>query len=237
MKLYLPFPRSSITQPFNGNANPLYAGQGLKGHTAIDWNASCGTKLYNCIKGYCYSVMHKDDPDLSKYRAVFFLVEDDTGVYEVSYGHLQDIYAIPGNTYDVGAMIATTGNTGPVYSGGVAVTKYRPGCPGGHLHGPQVRPVKKVKSLSRSKQYLNDGFGPLYKDEFYYEITNYGNGWNGCVDPEQFLVETLAKDAVVTQPPNTSVSYEEALANLQKANLPKLVRLAAEAILRLKYWR
>lgn len=201
MELYLPFPRSSITQPFNANANPLYAGQGLKGHTSMDWDTACGTPLPNCAEGYCYSLMNKDNPDLSKYRAVFMLVESDKGVFEVSYGHLDDIYAVPGRYYRVGEILGTTGNTGDVYSWGVKVTKYRPGCPGGHLHGPQVRPVKKVAKRAKNKRYLTTSDGVFQKDGFFFEVLNYDNGYNGCVDPELYMVNTLATEAI--KPPAT----------------------------------
>lgn len=199
MELYLPFPRSTITQPFGANANTLYAGQGLKGHTAMDWGTACGTPLPNCAEGYCYSHINKDNSDLSRYRAVFFIVESDKGVFEVSYGHLDQIHAEPGRYYKVGEIIGTTGNTGDVYSWGVKVTQYRPGCPGGHLHGPQVRPVKKVTKKARGKRYLTTSNGVFKKDGFYYEILNYNNGYNGCVDPEPYIVNTLAAEA--TAPP------------------------------------
>lgn len=56
-------------------------------------------------------------------------------------------------------------------------------------------------------------------------------------DPEPYRDGTFALDMKQVLPPNTSVSYEDALAALQKANLPSVVRLMAEAILRLKYKR
>lgn len=241
LELFLPFPLSTISQYFNGNANPLYAGQGLKGHTAIDWGVPWGTPVPNCAaNAYCYSVMHKDNPDPTQYRAVFTLVEDDNGIYEISYGHASTIFAQVGVTYQVGDILMDVGNTGDVYSAGIAVTKgdrLNGSRAGAHLHGPQVRPVKRVSEVSSNKQYLYDGSGLFQKDGFYYEIVDYGNGYNGCVNPFPFLNGQLANSLPTVLPSNTSVSYETALANLQKAGLPYLIRIAAEAILRVKYGR
>jgi hypothetical protein len=196
--LYLPFPRNTITQGFDKNANSLYKEGGLKGHTAIDWETACGTPLPNCATGLCYSIKNKDNFDLSRYRAAYFIVENADGVFEVSYGHLQDIYAEPGKTYGVGEIIGTTGNTGDVYRNGIKVTKYRPGCPGGHLHGPQVRVLKKTKTKSATKTYLTTANGVYKKEGYYYEVLAEKNGYAGCVNPESFFVETLAKDYKTT---------------------------------------
>ncbi len=200
MKLYRPFPRSTVSQNFGANANALYASQGLKGHTSTDFVVPCGTPLPNCAEGLCYSVLNKDNPDLSKYRAAYFLVESDKDLFEVSYGHLGEIHCEPGKTYPVGAIIGTTSNTGDVYSYGEKVTKHRPGCPGGHLHGPQIRPVRRVTKRTKGKRYLETGTGVLKQAGAYYEVLDQDNGYAGCVDPEPFFVGELpkAKPAPVT---------------------------------------
>lgn len=204
LNLYLPFNRSTITQGFNGNANPLYSGQGLRGHTAIDW-AACGAPIKNCADGaLVYSTLNRDNDDLSKYRAVCTLVEDGDTVYEIIYGHCNEIYAQVGKTYRAGEVLATAGNTGTVYSGGVKVTndmRRQNRCAGAHLHGPQVRPCKKVKNRTKiASWYLKDGNG-VYKtkDGHFLEVLDYSNGWNGCVDPEQFF-----NGQVVSSPPPLS---------------------------------
>lgn len=225
LELWLPFPKATITQGFNGNANPLYAGQGLRGHTAEDFGVSCGTPLPNCVDGaYCYSVLNRDNPDLSKYRAVFTLVEVGEHVYEVSYGHLDQIYAVPGHTYAAGDVLGTTGNTGDVYMGATAVTnaiRAKIKCAGGHLHGPQVRLCKKVQATARLKQYLVDGNG-LYRhtDGSYIEVVNYDNGWNGCVDPENYFNGYLAINApLVLGNLRTQVSLYQKLVQAALAKL------------------
>jgi murein DD-endopeptidase MepM/ murein hydrolase activator NlpD len=222
------------TQGFGENANTLYRGEGLKGHPAIDYDAFCGSRLLSAARALCYSTINKDNPDLSKYRAALFLYEEGDKVYEIIYGHMDEIYAVPGKTYDVGDVIGTTGNTGDVYTNGVKVEKYRPGCPGGHLHF-QVRECRKVTKMSRTKRYLSDGHGIYRKDGFYIEIVDYNNGYNGCIDPSPFMSKMLASDFKL--PPYTAVSYEEAIANLRKAGLPRLVLTMAELVLKGKYNR
>jgi len=199
MELYLPFPLSTVSQKFGENGNSLYAGQGLKGHTTYDFAVPWGTPLRACVDGPVYSVMHKDDPDPSQYRAVFQLIENGGVFYEVSYGHMNDIYVAPGQTVKAGDIIGTVGNTGPVYHNGVAVTKearLAGSHEGAHLHGPQVRPCRRVKVSSPNSQLLSDGFGVLRDaDGYYFEVINYQNGYNGCVTPALFFNGVLAENA------------------------------------------
>lgn len=227
-------------QPFGANEVVLYNGQGLKGHTAEDWGFGYGQPIPNLAKdAYCYSVMNKDNADPMKYRAVFTLVEGDNGLSdwsEISYGHASDILAIPGKTYQQGDIIMKCGNTGDVYAFGQKITKEQKlagSKAGAHLHGPQIRPVRRVGKRNSKKKYLTDANGYFQKEGDYFEIVDYDNGYAGCISPEAFY----PKKATLKQPPNTSVSYEVALANLRKSGLPALVRLAAEGVLRVKYDR
>jgi len=203
LELYLPFPKNTISQEFDKNATSIYREHGVLGHTAIDWDIPHGTPYPFCAdESYCYSVINKDNPDPMRYRAVFTLVETQNGVYEVSYGHCDKIYAEVGKTYRAGEILGTVGNTGDVFAGGRYVTreeKLAGSTAGSHAHAPQVRPVKKVVSLTQGKQYLYDGFGLFKKDGYYYEIIDYDNGYNGCIDPEPFFNQYLAikRDEVV----------------------------------------
>lgn len=196
LQIYLPFPKSLITQRFDVNANVSYARDGLKGHTAYDWGAEYGTPVPNCApEAYCYSLLNKDNPDLMKYRAVFTLVETKNGIYEVSYGHFDHILAEVGKTYSVGEILGTVGNSGTVFSGDHEVTaqeKNEGSKAGAHLHGPQVRPVKKVTKTLKNKQYLSTGKGLLKRDGYFLEVINYKNGFNGCVSLAPFSTEKLA---------------------------------------------
>lgn len=206
LEVYLPYSKALITQRFGANANSLYAQNFLKGHTAYDWGAQYGTEIPNCVENaYCYSVMNKDSENLSKYRAVFMLVETESGVYEISYGHCSDIYAQVGSTYNVGDIIGRVGNTGACFVGQHEVTedeKKLGSHAGAHLHGPQIRPVVKVTTLKQHAQYLKDEKGFLKIKGFYFEIPDYENGYNGCISLAPFSTETLAvKQSTPPKPP------------------------------------
>lgn len=214
MNVYLPYLKGTITQRFNENANPLYAGDGLKGHTAYDWGVSWGTPVPNCAENaFCYSILNKNNPDPMKYRSVYTLVEDGDIVYELSYGHFSTITAVVGKTYQPGEVLGLVGNTGDVYSGSHYVTKAEKlagSKAGAHLHGPQVRPCKKVQKKVKGKHYLSDAKGTYKKDGYYYEVIDYGNGFNGCVSLAPFSTETLAskwkpKVEVVTVEPDKAM--------------------------------
>lgn len=198
LSLYLPFPLSTVSQKFGENANPLYAGQGLKGHTAYDFAVPWGTPIPACVDGKVYSVMNKGNPDPERYRAVFQLVQIGDIFYEVSYGHMNDIYVEPGQEVKAGDIIGTVGNTGPVYHNGLAVTKearLAGSHEGAHLHGPQVRPTRRVK-VTAGGQLLSDGFGVLRDaDGYYFELIGYDNGENGCIDPGPLFSDLTADKA------------------------------------------
>lgn len=205
LSLYLPLPKELKGQPFGANEVAFYNGQGLKGHPAEDWGFGWGQAIPCLAKdSYCYSVMNKDNVDPMRYRAVFTLVKDTDGNwYEISYGHASDILAVPGKTYQPGDVLMKCGNTGDVYAMGVYITKAMKlagSKAGAHLHGPQVRPVKRVKKRVSSKKYLTDANGYLQKDGYYFEIINYQNGYAGCVNPAQFYNGKLATATVPPAP-------------------------------------
>lgn len=232
LTLRTPAPYAQISQIFGANANPLYAGSGLKGHTAIDWEVPWDTPGINCADdAYCFSVMNRDNPDPSKYRAVFTLVETTTGIYEVSYGHCHNILAEVGKTYQSGDVIYTAGNTGSVYFAGQEVTtamKLTGIRAGTHFHAPQVRPVIRVKSTDNKHNYLSDGHGLFKKDGDYFQVVDYNNGYNGCIDPAPFFVHDL---------PGKELPFETALANLKVGGLRGDRLKAAESVLRTHYGR
>lgn len=225
-QVYLPYEKKYITQRFADNANYSYARDGLKGHTAYDWGVLWGTPIPNCTAdAYCYSLMNKDNADPARYRAVFMLADTEDGTFEVSYGHCSDIFAEIGKTYQVGDIIANIGNTGDVFTDHEVTREERldGSHAGAHLHGPQVRAVTKVKKITKGKHYLETESGKLKKDGFYFEVIEYENGYNGCINPYRpWSTETLAiKLAPVIIPvpndPKTRLSkLLDALASLLK---------------------
>lgn len=201
LSILLPVPLTAITQGFAENATIAYKRDGLIGHTAQDWAIPHGNPVPNCAENaYCYSVLHRGNPDLMKYRSVFTLVEGDNGVSdlaEVSYGHFDQITAEVGKTYQPGEILGTAGNTGTVFSGKKEVTAAQKNAgskAGTHLHGPQIRPVRRVNRTSKGKTYLYDGYGIYRKDGYYFEVINYENGTNGCINPAPFQSGRLASD-------------------------------------------
>ncbi len=190
MILVKPFP--IIGQGFGGNVVSLYSSQGLKGHTGIDFGADWGAPIKCATDAYCYSVMNRDNPNLMAYRAVYTLVDDGDVTYEVSYGHCSTIFAKPNTFVKRGDILANIGNTGDVFSGGYAVTveeKNAGSHSGQHLHF-QVRKMRKVAiddATDPTAHYAMDGSGILSLNGFYYQVPNYDDGYNGCVDPMPFF--------------------------------------------------
>jgi len=192
MKLTPPFPLNTISQGFGLNGTPMYKTQGLYGHTGIDFvpPQPWGRAIPAVADSYCYSLINKDNPDLSKYRAVYTIVDDGDFSYEISYGHCDEILATPKKHYKEKEILATVGNTGDVFVGGFAVTdRAHPSHPGAHLHFQVRKLVKIPKASSGFKSYLlRDANGVLERDGCYYQVHDYNNGYNGCVDPMPFFL-------------------------------------------------
>ncbi len=198
MKLLAPVLSSyTISQKFGGNANPLYAGQGLKGHPGLDIQKAYNAWIVASHDAYVYKIVNKNNPDLSKYRAVHTLFQDEGQGYELVYGHDNNMYANIGDTVVAGSLLASMGNTGDVYSQGLPVPISKrpyPPYPGTHLHW-QLRPTVRVKVAQAGRQYLDTETptgqrqDELYRDNdgYYYEVADFGNGYNGCIDPEPYL--------------------------------------------------
>lgn len=187
MKLIPPFDLKAISQGFGENANGLYANQGLKGHTGIDFGIAYGTPIPSAADSYCYSTANKNNPDLTQYRAVYTIVDEDDFSYEISYGHCSEINAIPTSKYDHGDILGKIGNTGNVFAGQHEVTqqeKLNGSHIGSHLHF-QVRKLKRTRN--KIDPVLYDLKGPYQRGGYYYNIPEYLNGFNGCIDPAQFF--------------------------------------------------
>lgn len=182
-----PLTNYSINQQFGANANDYYKGEKLKGHPGTDFGAPFGSTIFHAHGGYVYSTLNKDNKDLSKYRAVCVIAEENGELVEFIYGHLKEIFCSAGDTVVKGQPLGTLGNTGIVYSGTppTLVTeeeKENGSTRGAHLHY-QKRPVARVTVTDDKHQYI---IGPngLYQDKngFYYLVPDFTNGYNGCVD-------------------------------------------------------
>jgi murein DD-endopeptidase MepM/ murein hydrolase activator NlpD len=198
MKLLAPVLGSySVSQKFGGNANTYYAENGLKGHPGTDIFKGYDAFLFASHDCYVYKILNKNNPDLSKYRAVHILFSDEGQWYELVYGHCNNIYVKVGDTVVSGSLLASMGNTGTVYSQGLPVptaARSKPPYPGTHLHW-QLRRVVLSQTTSLGKWYLDletpssQRQDELYQDKNgnYYEIPEWTNGFNGCLDAEPYL--------------------------------------------------
>jgi len=192
--LYYPFIQSTKTQSFGENATSFYKDNGYNGHTSEDWAVPHGTPVPACAEGRVVSIRDRDNPDLSKYRAVYIFHEEGDEVDEISIGHLDKIYVNVGDYVYPETIIGTAGNTGIVFSGGVQVTteeKMAGSKKGTHAHGPQVRPMKKVTKFTNGMSYFYNGTTILKENGYYYEY-NGNDGWLGCINPVFRYTEVLA---------------------------------------------
>lgn len=179
-------PEGFLSQPFAANYNPSYKNGGLKGHTGEDYVLGFKKEINAVVTGEVFSILNEHNPNTTKYRAVFQLVDDGQFVYEVSYGHIDTALCEEGQVVTVGQPIATEGNWGTCYSGGKLVTpEEKPTGKGSHLHF-QVRKCIKVKKRSSKKQYIRNSEGYVKLDGNFIEVVDYDNGYNGCVSPEPF---------------------------------------------------
>lgn len=214
LEISRPYEDVLVTQEFGAKANGSYEAAGLKGHSAIDYGVPWGMPIFNTVDdAYVFSTLNLENPNPEKYRAVFTLFEPGDGfVYEVSYGHCSAIFAKPGTTIKAGTVIANVGNTGPVFSGGVQVTKEAKlagSRTGAHLHY-QVRKLEKVKKKT-GRQLIYDGNGVLKLNGFYYEVVDYDNGFHGCIDPRPLFNSFTAQNA-----PKVLSTYAKIIALLKQ---------------------
>lgn len=206
MKYFYPLADWLTSQYFGGNANPLYTTSGLKGHPAIDGitlqGNPYGQPVTAAVRSLVYKVVNRDNPDLSRYRAVCTLHQDGDVFVELQYGHMKDIYVEPGNTVLPLQVLGTCGNTGDVFKNGVAVStadKLLGSRDGAHVHF-QKRRCKRVQGITPGKEYLAshwDARQPHRDAEgFYYEYLDSGNGYAACSDPLPEMVRPTTADRI-----------------------------------------
>jgi hypothetical protein len=102
---------------------------------------------------------------------------------EVTYGHVSEIDCTIGQQVSAGDIIAKEGNHGVVYAGNVLITLAMQAAGdrrGNHRHY-QKRPVIKTSQLRGVGLQTAQG---MYRDAVgnYYQVYDYSNGFNGCVD-------------------------------------------------------
>lgn len=168
-------------QGFGGNANPSYASGGLKGHTGIDTCCGYGTDIHSAYDGYVYKVITPQNTG-DGFTGVFMIVDDGVELFEYLVGHCNPTVSV--DTFvKKGDVIGTEANHGTVYIGNILITlaMQKAGDQrGSHRHN-QKRAIFKTKSTNGTvlstlgSQYMENGF--------YYQIWDYKNGYNGCINP------------------------------------------------------
>lgn len=187
--------KCSIAQKFGENANPLYNGQGLKGHTGVDEACGYGTDVYALKSGVVYKILDDKHPanDGSGYWGVYIISQDKNGQYcEWQIGHLSKILCNVGDMVSPWTIIGQEGNHGQVYYGNTEITKAMEDAGdhrGSHRHWNKKIVTRQTASERESRPGVHlTLFGPagsLYIDPqgFVYSINDYYNGYNGSVDP------------------------------------------------------
>lgn len=186
--------KCSLAQIFGANANPSYKGVGLKGHTGFDDMCGFGSLIHSPFDMVVYKVLTKDAPahDGSGFTGVFGIVDNGIETFEYLVGHCNPIVAA-GQFIKAGDTIGTEANHGTVYQGDLQITlaMQAKGDQRGHHRHNQKRPVMKVLQTSPNFRYLDNysdlPAGSIYHDHngFYYQIWDYNNGYNGCIDPQK----------------------------------------------------
>lgn len=192
-------------------------------HTGIDWSCGYGTTIYADNPGVVYKIFDKDSEGSDGWRGVYLLTPYKDHYVEVIYGHCKDVFVGVGDKVSENQAIATEGNFGKVFSGGVQITPEMRSSGdkrGSHCH-ESYRPVRRVKKIDRKEHYLNTISGRKYRDPdgYYYEIV-YKNNTKGCIDPMMFEVD--GKDILVDA---LKKQFEETKSTPTKENKVTLYKL------------
>lgn len=199
----------SFCQGFGDNANPSYAGQGLKGHPAIDEKCGYGSMIKPYKRICVYKVLDVAHPanDGSGFTGVFGIDPDGN---EWLYGHCNPT-AVIGRWYETTDVIGTEANHGLVYQDGSEITLAMQQAGderGAHRH-VQYRECQRTLTLSATTNYLSGMNGAAYRDAAgnYYAVPNFTNGFNGCRDwttipgllndPDPLQLDNLSKQVSI----------------------------------------
>lgn len=177
-----------IGQGFGENMNPSYKDGGLKGHSGVDQNCGFGSPIYSQHSGIAYKVLTKSHPanDGTGFTGVFMIVDDGIECFEWLVGHCDPVVT-EGQKIEKGELIGFEANHGTVFSGNMQITlamQQAGDTRGSHRHTQKrpVRPMRMAAGIMLSS--FGNGNQPYRSpDGFYYQIIDFFNGYNGCVDP------------------------------------------------------
>lgn len=172
-------------QKFGENLNGSYVAGGLKGHSGLDFSCGFGSPIISPFDGYVYKVLTPKRPASDGFTGVFMLVDNGIESFEWLVGHCDPTVA-PGMNIKKGDVLGTEANHGTVYSGNIRITlaMQAAGDQRGHHRHDQKRPYMRTKNLTGVSLSIEDG---MYYDGYYYQVWDYYNGYNGCIDPSKPL--------------------------------------------------
>lgn len=216
---YRPIHKGTVTNNF-GVKNSMYIGgfhDGVDVKPSEDLGWKCNIRASQ--NGFVYKVMDNGgNPEIPN---VLYTIETDGKDYiSHSYLHLSSINKRKGEYFSVGEVLGKEGNTGMVFSNGIRVTgAMRKNGAGHHLHD-RIQLVEPVKSITYPQnEYLVQEYdGKIYQDNNgnYWHIKNFGNGYNGCIDPMALYSKELSAYDVWNFSQQLSL-LKKLLAKLQKS--------------------
>ena len=182
---YTNWPNGSVYQEFGKNPAD-YAYLGLDGHNGIDIATYAGDRIYATSGTY---VEVKNDPaGYGKHVRILTPVDFNGDCLEITYGHLQDVYAVLGKSCKDGELLGNEGNTGFVISGQTHYWGNAPANKGVHLHFG----IRECSAKPTPWQMVYASGAKIY-------LKNYDNGFAGAVDPLKYIAQNLAKQVTLYQ--------------------------------------
>lgn len=170
----------------------------MKGHPGIDMQCGYGSQIHSPIDMMIYKVLTVANPsrDGSGFTGVFGIVDDGIELYEYLIGHCDPTCSV-GQFIKAGEVVGTEANHGRVYWNGQEITlaMQKAGDKRGTHRHCQKRPVRKVRQTQTGKRYLDDysdwPAGSIHRDDsgYYYEVWDWFNGFNGCIDPTKSVFQ------------------------------------------------
>ena len=170
----LKFPWGDICQGFGENIALYQKAIGINGHNGINIIKPEGTPILATTGVVCEV---KDTPEgYGKHIRILTLPDENKEYFELTYGHLKDIYVKIGDRVEDGQEIGTLGNTGFVISGNTVYWGSAPAGKGYHLHFG-----------TRACSEYNTGWQAIYSTGYTAFIKNYEDRQKGSIDPMLFL--------------------------------------------------
>lgn len=147
----------------------------LRAHNGLDYIGKEGTPII--ATGGVIVDVKNDAGGYGKHIRILTDPDAEGTCYELTYGHLKDVFVPVGLRVKDGDAIGTMGNTGFIISGSTPYWGNAPAGKGVHLHfGTREVSLKQ-----------DTGFQSVYATGQRVLIKNYDNGFFGAIDPLPFI--------------------------------------------------